>query len=106
MGTLYHTAPWFDAADDESAIDVNAVADPTNEEKGCCPFSCLSPWPASRPLACEENAYKTEFVPESVPLVTWSDADGDDDDDDNEGDFYPFSCLCSWPAPRPLPPGR
>ena len=57
------------------------------------------PWPVK---------YKTEVVPEPVPLATWSDADGDDDDDDddNEGDFYPFSCLCSWPAPRPLRPGR
>ena len=102
MGSLYHTAPWFDADDDESAIDANADA-ATNEEKGCFPFSCLSPWPGPRSLACE--AYKTEVVPEPVPLATWSDADGDDDDD-NEGDFYPFSCLCSWPAPRPLRPVR
>ena len=55
MGTLYHTAPWFDAADDESAMDANAVADPTNEEKGCSPFSCLSPWPVPRSLDCEET---------------------------------------------------
>ena len=55
------------------------------------------PWPVK---------YKTKSVPDPVPLATWSDADDDDDDDDNEGDFYPFSCLCSWPAPRPLRPGR
>ena len=66
---------------------------------------------ASRRGRCQgprpvKKAYKTEFVPDPVPLATWSDADGDDDDDDNEGDFYPFSCLCSWPAPRPLRPVR
>ena len=55
MGTLYHTAPWFDADDDESAIDANADA-ATNEEKGCSPpFSCLSSWPVPRSLACEES---------------------------------------------------
>ena len=102
MGTLYHTAPWFDDADDESAIDANAVA-ATNEEKGCFPFSCLSPWPGPRSLA-----YKTEVVPEPVPLATWSDADGDDDDDaGNEAKgCSPFSCLSSKWGPRPLRPGR
>ena len=55
MGTLYHTAPWFDADDDESAIYANADA-ATNEEKGCSPpFSCLSSWPVPRSLACEES---------------------------------------------------
>ena len=106
MGTLYHTAPWFDAADDESAIDANADA-ATNEEKGCFPFSCLSPWPGPRSLACD--AYKTEVVPAPVPLATWSDADGDDDDDDagNEAKgCSPFSCLSSKWGPRLLRPGR
>ena len=118
---LYHTAPWFDDADDESAIDANAVA-ATNEEKGCFPFSCLSPWPGPRSLACE--AYKTEVVPEPVPLATWSDADGDDDDYEegrssthpprwprdypgNEAKgCSPFSCFSSKWVPRPLRPGR
>ena len=63
MGTLYHTAPWFDDDDDESAIDANAVADPTNEEKGCFPFSCLSPWPGPRSLACEETPIKQSSCP-------------------------------------------
>ena len=51
---------------------------------------------------------KTESILHPVPLTSWSypDEGGDGDEVGNKGEFYPFSCLCSSQAARPLRPGR